>query len=201
MIRIRSLLARFWNVFRKQRLEQDLNSELQSHLSLLAEENIRRGMDPKEAAHAARREFGGLEQTKEQYREQHSLPFLETLLQDVRYGLRMLAKTPALSAIIVAILALGIGCGTALYSLIDACLFHTAEQTYPVVQRWEAVRAYLPGQKRFVNYLSIPEIREVKELTELFENVGAIHGDSFTLGYGEFPSEFWEPTSPPTPSP
>jgi putative ABC transport system permease protein len=187
MDRLRILLARLRDVFRKQRLEQDLNSELQSHLNLLTEENIRRGMDAKEAAHAARREFGGLEQTKEQYREQRSLPFLETLLQDVRYGLRMLGKTPALSAVIVAILALGIGCGTALYSLIDACLFHTAEQTYPVVQRWEAVRAYLPGQKRFVNYLSIPEIREVKELTELFENVGAIHGDSFTLGYGAFP--------------
>jgi len=92
MIRIRNVLARLWNVFRRRRLEQDLNSELQSHLDLLIEENIQRGMDPKEAAHAARREFGGLEQTKEEYREQRSLPFLETLLQDVRYGLRMLAS-------------------------------------------------------------------------------------------------------------
>jgi len=92
MFRLGNLLSRFWNIFRKQRLEQDLNSELQAHLDLLAEENIRRGMDPKEAAHAARREFGGLEQTKEQYRERRSLPFLETLLQDVRYGLRMLAQ-------------------------------------------------------------------------------------------------------------
>ena len=92
MDRLRILLARLWSVIRKQRLEQDLNSELQAHLNLLTEENIRRGMDPKEAAHAARREFGGLEQTKEEYREQRSLPFLETLLQDVRYGLRMLAS-------------------------------------------------------------------------------------------------------------
>jgi predicted permease len=184
---LRVLASRLLGFFRKRSVEGELDSEVRSHLEMLTEENIRRGMNPEEARHAARREFGGVEQTKELYREQRGLPFLDTLVQDVRYGLRMLAKTPAHSLVIVTILAIGIGCGTALYSLIDACLFHTAEQTYPVVQRWEAVRAYLPGQKRFVNYLSVPEIREVKELTELFENVGAIHGDSFTLGYGEFP--------------
>ena len=184
---LRVLASRLLAFFRKRRAEGDLDSEVRSHLEMLTEENVRRGMNPEEARHAARREFGGVEQAKEEYREQRSLPFLETLVQDVRYGLRMLAKTPAHSLVIVTILAIGIGCGTAVYSLIDACLFHTAEQTYPVVQRWEAVRAYLPGQKRFVNYLSVPEIREVKELTELFENVGAIHGDTFNLGYGEFP--------------
>jgi putative ABC transport system permease protein len=183
----RAFFSRVRGMFRKAQSEDELNSELQTHLEALTQKNIALGMSAEEARFAARREFGGLEQMKESFREQRGLPFLETLLGDVRYGLRMLAKTPALSAVIVAILALGIGCGTALYSLIDACLFHTAEQTYPTVQRWEAVRAYLPGQKRFVNYLSVPEIREVKELNELFENVGAIHGDSFTLGYGEFP--------------
>jgi predicted permease len=187
MMSIRTFFSRLRGLFARTRRDDELDSELQVHLEALTEENVRRGMSPQDARYAARREFGGLEQMKESYREQRGLPFLETLAQDVRYGLRMCAKTPALSAVIVVILAVGIGCGTALYSLIDACLFHTAEQTYPVVQRWEAVRAYLPGQKRFVNYLSIPETHEVKELTELFENVGAIHGDSFTLGYGEFP--------------
>jgi putative ABC transport system permease protein len=185
--RLRIFCSRLIRIFSARRSDQEMDAEFNSHLEMLAEANLSRGMTREEALQSARREFGGLEQTKEEYRHQRSLPFLETLLQDVRYSLRMLAKTPALSAVIVAILAVGIGCGTALYSLIDACLFHTAEQTYPTVQRWEAVRAYLPGQKRFVNYLSVPEIREVKELTELFENVGAIHGDSFTLGYGEFP--------------
>jgi putative ABC transport system permease protein len=186
---LRVFASRLQGLFRKRNAEGDLDAEVRSHLEMLTEENIRRGMTPEEARHAARREFGGVEQTRELYREQRSLPFLDTLVQDVRYGLRMLAKTPAHSLAIVTILGIGIGSGTALYSLIDACLFHTAEQTYPVVQRWEAVRAYLPGQKRFINYLSAPEIREVKELTELFENVGAIHGDTFNLGYGEFPEQ------------
>jgi len=185
--RLRIFCSRLIRIFSPRRSDQEMDAEFSAHLGMLAEENMRRGMTREEALQSARREFGGVEQTKESYRDLRGLPFPETLFQDVRYGLRMLAKTPALSAVIVVILAVGIGCGTALYSLIDACLFHTAEQTYPTVQRWEAVRAYLPGQKRFVNYLSVPEIREVKELTELFENVGAIHGDSFTLGYGEFP--------------
>jgi len=86
----------------------------------------------------------------------------------------------------VAILAVGIGAGTSLYSLIDACLIRTSI-TYPVVDRWEVVRAYLPHQKTFVNFLSVPEILEVKQLHELFEEVGAVHGDSFTLTRGEYP--------------
>jgi putative ABC transport system permease protein len=184
---VRMLLSRLGGLFRKERRDGDLEAEMHSHLDSLTEENLRRGMNPEEARQAARREFGGMEQTKELYRDQRGVPFLETLWQDIRYGVRMLIKAPTLSIVVVVILAVGIGSGTAVYSLIDACLFHTAEQNYPTVERWEAVRAYLPRQKRFVNYLSVPEIREVKQLTELFENVGAIHGDSFTLGYGEFP--------------
>ena len=63
MYRLRILLLRLWNMFRKQPLEQDLNSELQTHLNLVGDENIRRGMSPVEARHAARRGFGGVAQT------------------------------------------------------------------------------------------------------------------------------------------
>jgi len=184
---LRTFLLRFGGLFGRRHFEGELDSELRAHLDSLIEENIRRGMSAEEARHSARREFGGLEQAKELYRAQRSLPFLETLWQDIRFGVRMIIKAPTLSIVVVVILAIGIGSGTAVYSLIDASLFHTPDQTYPTVERWEAVRAYLPGQKRFVNYLSIPEIREVKQLTGLFEEVGAIHGDSLNLGYGELP--------------
>ena len=186
---LRVLGSRLGGLFRKARIDDELEAEMRSHLDSLADENLRRGMNPEEAQRAARREFGGVEQTKELYRERRGIPFLETLWQDIRYGVRMIIKVPTLSIVVVVILAIGIGSSTSVYSLIDASLFHTAEHMYPTIERWEAVRAYLPGQKRFVNNLSIPEIREVKQLTGVFEDVGAIHGDSLNLGYGEFPEQ------------
>jgi putative ABC transport system permease protein len=185
MSRLRMFGSRLFGLFRKRTRDESLDAELRSHLQLLTEENIRRGMKADEAQHAARREFGGLEQTKETHREQRGLPFLETLWQDVRFGMRLMTKNAVLSTVIVAILAVGIGAGTALYSLIYACLVHSIP--YPVADRWAIVRAYLPHQKTFVNFLSVPEILEVQQLHEFFEDVGAVHGDSFTLTRGEYP--------------
>jgi len=186
MSQLRMLGSRLLGFLFRRRREREPDEELQSHLRFLAEETVRRGMSPDDAERAARREFGGVEQTKEAYRAQRSMPFLETLRQDVRFGARLLIKHAALSAIIVGILAVGIGAGTSLYSLIDACLIRTTI-TRAVADRWEIVRAYLPHQKTFVNFLSTPEILEVKQLHELFEAVGAVHGDSFTLTRGEYP--------------
>ena len=182
---LRVIASRLAGTFRKRRTEENLDVEIRAHLDLLAEANIRRGMTPENARYAARREFGGVEQTKEGYRERSS--FFPSLGRDLRYGLRLLAKSPALSAVIILILAIGIGSSTAIYSLIDACLLRS--NTYPVVDRWDVVRAYLTSQKIFSNYLSTPEILEVKELTDIFEDVGAVHGDFFTLSAGEFPEQ------------
>jgi putative ABC transport system permease protein len=185
MNRLRMLSARLLALFRKRRSDEDLEAEIRAHLEALTQENIRRGMPAAEARHAAHREFGGVEQMKEAHRDLRGLPFLETLWQDLRFGARLLRKDAALALVIIAILAVGIGAGTSIYSLIDACLVRSI--TYPVVDRWVAVHAYLPGQKTFVNYMSVPEMLEVQQLHELFEDVGAIHGDGFTLTQGQYP--------------
>jgi len=176
--RLRSLLFR-------NRLDQELAEELRFHLEQQIAEDVAAGMNPEDARASALRKLGGVEQVKEECRDSRGVRFIQDFVQDLRYGLRIVARTPVLSIIIVTILAIGIGSATAVYSLIDACLLHS--KTYPVVDRWDVVHAYSPRQKMFVNYLSVPEILEVKRLTDIFEAVGAIRGDSFNLTGGDYP--------------
>ena len=179
------ILLRLRSLFHRDRVDQELDEELRFHLDREIAEEIAAGMAPEDARAAALRKIGGVEQVKEECRDSRGVRLLQDLVEDVRYGLRIFARAPLLTVVIVFILAIGIGAGTAIYSLIDACLLHS--HIYPVVDRWDVVHAYSPAQKMFINYLSVPEIQEVKKLGDVFEAVGAIHGDSFNLTGGEYP--------------
>jgi len=97
----RTVMHRLATLFRWQRLEEDLDEELRSHLEMAVEANLIKGMNAEDARREALRSFGGVEQTKELYRDQRGLPVIETTLQDLRFGLRILRRDPGFSILAI----------------------------------------------------------------------------------------------------
>jgi predicted permease len=120
---MRTLLAHITAFFRKRELDRDLDQELAVHLNLATEDNIRRGLSPEEARRDALIRFGGVEAAREHHRDARGLPWLDSMLQDIRYELRTLRRDAAFTTAALLILALGIGANTAVFSLGNVFLF------------------------------------------------------------------------------
>jgi predicted permease len=140
---VRVLVERILSLFRRRQLEEGLSEELASHLDMAVEDNIRAGMSPPEARRRAMIRLGGVEPTKELHREARGLPFLESVAQDIRFACRTLRRNIGFTTAAVAILALGIGGSTAVFSLVSAVLlrplpFHEPDR---LVVLWEELSA------------------------------------------------------------
>jgi predicted permease len=131
MRRLRALTLRLGGLFRRAPCERELADEMESHLQLHIEDNLRAGMSPAQARREALMKLGGIEQTKENYRERRGLPILETTFEDCRYALRLLRKNPGFTLVAALTLALGIGGNTAVFSVMNSVLLRNLPLPHP----------------------------------------------------------------------
>jgi len=176
------LPLRLRSIFHKNRAELDLSEELQFHLQNQIDEYVAQGMNPKEARHVALRSLGGIEQAKEECRDARKVNLIENFLQDVRFGLRMLRRSPGFSLLAILCLTLGIGANAAVFSWIEGILF----RPYPAVVHQERLVA-IGGTSRDEprgTPLSWPDFQDLQRSCTLCETlfVSKITGTTLSIG-------------------
>ncbi len=180
--RCRVLFHRLAALFRRRGLEEDLAAELSSHLEMAVDLNLRNGMNAEDARHEALRGFGGVEQTKELYRDQRGLPVIETALRDLRFGFRMLRRAPGFSILAILCLTLSIGANAAVFSWIEGILF----RPYPLVAHQERLLAITGTARGEVGHadLSWPDLLDLQKSSTLIDSfiVNKIMGTTLSLG-------------------
>lgn len=167
---LRAWFLRLGGFFRKGRRDQDLEEELQSHLDMHIEDNLRAGMTRTEARRRALIRLGGVESTKESYRARRGLPLIEAFWQDLRFAARVLRKTPAFTAVAILTIALGVGANTAIFTVVHAVLLNPLP--YPNAERLAIIWSGFGGESRAP--ASGYELVQIRERSRLFDQVGGI---------------------------
>src|SRR5947209_7833376 len=182
MPRVRAWFYRLLGLFRKKQRDTEMAEEFRQHVDLLTERNIAAGMSAKEARDAALREFGGVEQIKETAREQRVWRWADEFFQDVRFGARMLVRTPGFSILAILCLTLGIGTNAAVLSWIEGILI----RPYPLVAHQDRMFALNATTRGVTGYtgLSFPDFLDYEKNSTLFESfiIDRIMGTTLSVG-------------------
>jgi predicted permease len=163
MHKLRALWIRLCGLLHKPQSEDEFEAELASHVAMHTDDGIRTGLSSEEARRQALIRLGGAEQTRQAYRERRGLPWLETLLRDVSYSLRRLAKQPAMTAIAVFSIGLGIGANGTIFSMVSRFVLRPAPVGDP--------STLLSVQRRGENALSWPLFHDLREQVKSFSDV------------------------------
>ena len=177
-----TFVRRLAALFRRRRLEDDLDEELRSHLEMAVARNLGKGLSALDARREALRSFGGVEQTKETYRDQRGWPMIETTIADLRFGLRLLRRSPGFSILAILCLTLGIGANAAVFSWVEGILF----RPYPAVTHQERLLALggtALGEARGTP-ISWPDFLDLERSSTLFDAffVTKIMGTTLSIG-------------------
>ncbi len=173
MRRARGWLLRLGELFGRERRERELVAEMESHLQMHIEDNLRSGMGTAEARREALMKLGGIEQTKEMVRERRGLPLVEVLLQDLRHGVRTLLKNPGFTAVATVTLALGIAVNATMFSMVSAFLLRRPPGREP--ERVAVVTSVNPaaGFQADVNPISAPNYLAWRDENHVFAEAAA----------------------------
>ena len=175
------LRLRLRSLFRKDSAELDLSDELQFHLQNQIEEFVAQGMNPQQARRAARQSLGGVEQLKEECRDMRRTNLIENFLQDVRFGFRILRRSPGFTVLTILCLTLGIGANAAVFSWVEGILL----RPYPLVSQQERLVALTGTVRDEKDETSWPDLRDVQRSCTLCETLFVSKITGATLSIGE----------------
>src|SRR5260370_36285999 len=181
---------RLRSLFRRKRVERDLDEELQYHLERKTEECIARGLTPEQSRRAALRAMDGFTQRKEECRDMRKVNLIDDTLQDIRYALRVLAKSPGFTAVAVLTLALAIGANSVVFGILNALMLRPvdvpqAESLYGIQRKIDHY-----GAESYPNYL------DLRDRNRSFDCLAAYSIEAAGLDTGDNPSRVWlEPVS------
>jgi macrolide transport system ATP-binding/permease protein len=184
---LRALLVRLAGAFSRDNQDREFAEELESHIQMHVDDNVRAGMTPEEARRDALVKLGGVEPTKELLRDQQRLPVAETLVGDLRYGMRRLAKSPGFTAIAVLSLTLGIGANTAVFSLINTAVL----QPLPVERPDEIVSVTNAAARGIFSGFSYPNYRDYRDRNDVFDGLIAYRFAPLSVSHDGVNERLW----------